>query len=229
MKKNYKTEWELDRGGAAASPTSQPCPAPCPTQLADSPAPGSDGSGPVAGPGQAVRSPVQARSPAGAWSSITAAISPQQTEVRGCCWDVSEMVAVSLGNFSFLFMQHEAGLDLCPEIRYSRARLAWSDLQGLDLLLLNPLHVSLWVYKMLGMTVEHFQRHQVYPGMPKDSRNPSPASLPCALLHACCLHGDTWQTLICLQIQRQHAETARESALAHILFGLFKVRSKTVR
>lgn len=85
--KNYKTEWELDRGGAAASPTSQTCPAPCPTQLADSPAPGSDGSGPVAGPGQAVRSPVQARSPAGAWSSITAAISPQQTEVRGCCWD----------------------------------------------------------------------------------------------------------------------------------------------
>ena len=47
-----------------------------------------------------------------------------------------------MGNFSFLFMQHEAGLDLCPEIRYSRARLAWSDLQGLDLPCLIPTPVG---------------------------------------------------------------------------------------
>lgn len=48
------------------------------------------------------------------------------------------MVAVSLGNFSFLFVQQEAGLDLCPETCYSRAPLARSDLQGLDLLCLIP-------------------------------------------------------------------------------------------
>lgn len=48
------------------------------------------------------------------------------------------MVVVSLGNFSFLFMQQEAGLDLCPETPYSRAPLAWSDLQGLDLPCLIP-------------------------------------------------------------------------------------------
>ena len=95
-------------------------------------------------------------------------------------------------------------------------------------MLLNPLRGSLWVRKMLGMTMAHFQRHQVCPGMPKDGRNPSPASLPCALLHACCLHGDTWQTLICLQIQRQHAETGRESALAHILFGLQEKPSRVM-
>ena len=127
------------------------------------------------------------------------------------------MVAVSLGNFSFLFMQHEAGLDLCPEIRYSRARLAWSDLQGLDLLLLNPLHVSLWVYKMLGMTVEHFQRHQVYPGMPKDSRNPSPASLPCALLHARCLHSDSRHLLACRY--RDSTETGRVSSGSRFIWS----------